>query len=478
MLNEWIKDMTNWFKYDTKAICLFCLCLLLSLPSYSNQSTIINKIKLLEDDFKSLSSEFYQDASSYSDTSLQKITDINLLLIKVNKLNASNNSISAIQLIYFNLDMVKDNLDTEAVFDIMELLLDKNEWNLANSLFRTIKDDGDKSLLATVQFLFAKYHAQRNEWNQVNKLLEGNFAELSEENAAYAYLLNGSALQHLKKHRQAVSNYNKIKATSQYYNYAQLNTAIANIRQGWWTDAQLKIRSLIKEYNKNNEDELTNRLYLVLGYALLQREYYRDARQAFRNIGLNSRYTNRALLGIGLTATSQGDYIGGLNALTILKDKKTFDLSVDESYLLVPYIYEKLQQENTVTSTYSEAMSYYQKRIKLLNNISNRHSNIFSLEYDKNTSSFIIQNNSLDYGNKFPESFIKNFHKLNELNKASSNIEIKNKITGLTKKYDSIFQEIIKDLTSKREEYLKSYLNQSRYGLARLYDSSSEASDQ
>ena len=306
MLKEWNKDMTNWFKYNIKILCLFSLCFIVSLPAHSNTSTINTTIQLLEDEFKGLSSEFYQNTSSYSDTSRQKITDINQLLIKVNKLNTANDSITAIQLIHFNLATVKDNLDTKAVFSIIELLLDKNEWNLANSLFQTIKDDGDKSLLATVQFLFAKYHAKRNEWKQVNKLLEGHFTELSEENAAYAYLLNGSALQHLKKHRQAVSNFDKIKATSQYYHYAQLNTAIANIRQGWWTDAQVKIRNLIKVYNKSNEDELTNRLYLVLGYALLQREYYRDARDAFRNIGLNSRYTNRALLGIGLTATSQG----------------------------------------------------------------------------------------------------------------------------------------------------------------------------
>ena len=469
--------MTNWFKYKTKALCLSSLCFFLSLPAYSSTSTIINKIQLLEDEFKSLSSEFYQDTSRYTDTSQQKITDINLLLIKVNKLKISNDSITAIQLIYFNLTTVKENLDTQAVFNIIELLLDKNEWNLANSLFLTIKDDGDRSLLATVQFLFAKYHAKRNEWKQVNKLLEGHFTELSEENAAYAYLLNGSALQHLKKHRQAVRNYNKINNTSQYYNYAQLNIAIANIRQGWWTDALLKIRNLIKVYNKSNEDEFTNRLYLVLGYALLQREYYRDAREAFRNIGLNSRYTNRALLGIGLTATSQGDYIGGLNALTILKDKKTFDLSVDESYLLVPYLYEKLQQENTVTSSYSEAISYYQKRIKHLNNISNRHANLTSLEYDEKTKSFIIQKNKLNYGNKFPESFIRNFKKLRELNKFTSNKELTKKINILTKKYDLIFQKIINNLISQRKEHLKSYLNQTRYGLARLYDSNSETSD-
>ncbi|MFK5893307.1 MAG: hypothetical protein QM504_08815 [Pseudomonadota bacterium] len=460
-----------------KALSLLCLSLLI-LPSVSaDQSGINAKVKLLETEFKKVSSEFYRDTSSYADESLQTITDIDQLLIAANKLRGSNQSVAAIQLIYFNIETVKDNLDTKAIFDIVELLLDKNEWYLANTLFKDIKDEGDKSLLATIQFIFAKYHAQRNEWHRVNQLLEGIFTELSEENAAYAYLLNGSALQHLKKHRQAVNNYNKIKSRSQYYNYAQLNTAIANIRQGWWTDAQTKIRDLIIHYNKNNEDELTNRLYLVLGYALLQREYYRDAREAFRHIGLNNRYTNRALLGIGLTATSQGDYIGGLNALTILKDKKTFDLSVDESYLLVPYVYEKLQQEITVTTTYTEAMNYYQQRMALLDSIANEHADFAELKYNQTTSSFILQNNNFDYGNSYPESFIKNYQRLNEFSTLTKSSKLRNQISKLTDKFDQMYNDIISDLSSQRKEYLKSYLNQSRYGLARLYDSSKTAGE-
>lgn len=468
--------MSNGVKYALDTLLLF-LFLISFQSAHADQIKINNKINLIENDFKRLSTEFYQDLSSYTEKSRQSITDIDLLLAAVNRLHNSNQSVAAIQLIYTNIDTIRNNLDTKAIFIFIELLLNKNEWNLANTLFHDIKDEGDQSLLATIQFIFAKYHSQRNEWQQVNKLLTGIFSELSEEDASYAYLLNGSALQHLKQHRKAVNNYSKIKDTSQYYGYAQLNTAIANIRQGWWTDAQTKIQNLILQYNKTNKDELTNRLYLVLGYALLQREYYRDARNAFRNIGLNSRYTNRALLGIGLTATSQGDFIGGLNALTILKDKKTFDLSVDESYLLVPYVYEKLQQEITVTATYTEAMNYYQKRINHLNNISSKNTDFSKLEYNEDISSFILQNNSFDYGSRYPKSFIKNFQRLNEFNNLTGNSKIKKKISKLISKYNSIYKKIIDDLSVKRKEYLKSYLNQSRYGLARLYDSAQAADE-
>jgi len=443
-------------------------------PATASQADLAKKIRILEEDFKRVSSRFYKDKSSYARESKVIIKDIDVLLERVNHLSAQNKSIPAIQLLFTNRDTVFDNLDHQAVFKFTELLLANNEWKLANKIYTEISNFGDQSLLATIQFTFAKYHAKRNEWRKVTKLLKGVYLELSPENAAYAYLLNGTALQRLKKHRPAVANYSKVPVTSRYYSYAQLNTAIAHIRQGWWTDAQSTISELVKLTNKDNTDELINRLYLVLGYSLLQREYYRDARNAFRNIGLNSRYTNRALLGIGLTATSQGDFVGGLNALSILKDKKTFDLSVDESYLLVPYVYEKLQQELTVTTSYTEAMNYYQRRMEKLKSISKKHIDFNSMTYDANTNSIIIQNNSLDYGKKYPESFINNFKMLEKFSLVARNKKLRNIIANLKNKHDKVFQKIISDLTQQRNEYLKSYLNQSRYGLARLYDNRAE----
>jgi len=469
--------MTNWFKRASYSLCLLPLIIFNALPAHADIKAINNDIQRLEAAFKKLSTDFYSHKSSYTGKSHQKISDIDQLLSKAKQLTDSNQSISAIQLIHYNIETIENNLDTKAVFEIIELLLAQNDWNLAHSLFQSIKNEGDKSLLATVQFIFAKYHAQRDEWQQVNKLLSGIFTELSEDNASYAYLLNGTALQHLKKHREAIGSYDKLQKNSKYYSYAQLNTAIANIRQGWWTDAQIKIKQQIDYSKKSNKDELTNRLYLVLGYALLQREYFRDARDAFRHIGLTSRYTNRALLGIGLTATSQGDYIGGLNALSILKDKKTFDLSVEESYLIVPYVYEKLQQELTVTSSYTEAMQYYQARIKTLKSISPEHVNFNSMSYNENTSEIVIQDNSFDYGSLFPVAFLNNFKLLEELRKSTKNKSLKTKTIRLLASYNNTYKDIISTLVNERVKFLKSYLNQSRYGLARLYDNTNEASN-
>ncbi len=456
-----------------KACILLSACLIsASVLADIEDEKLLKQIKQLETEFKTLSTAFYTHTDRHNDKRLKKIDDIDLLLKEINQLKAEDKSITAIQLLYINKNTVKDNLDHRAIFTFTALLLHNNEWNLAQKLRKAIEEEREKSLSATTQFIFAKYHAPRNEWAQVNKALEGIYTELSPEDTAYAYLLKGSALQHLKKHREAIKAYSKISSNSHYYIYAQLNTAIANIRQGWWTDARITINKLLKQTNRGNQDELTNRLYLVLGYALLQKEYYRDARDTFRHIALNSRYTNRALLGIGLSATNQGDYVGGLNALSILKEKNIADLSVEESYLLIPYVYEKLQQELTVISSYSEGMKYYQKRIKEYSDIANRHTDYSEISYRKDTNDIVIKNNVLDYGKHFPRSFLHNYQKLIDFSTQKNNKTLSKKIKQLMKKHDHLLQKILTDLMQERITYLKSYLNQSRYGLARIYDNS------
>lgn len=468
--------MIKLFQCNIQACSVLLQCYLLiiycSPLNAAEQQPLTDQIKWLDDEFITLSSIIYQQPIESSNSPLDVIADIDRLLTEIKQMSDGGRSIAAIQLLSLNINTLQDNLDHQAVIAITELLLDNNVWNQAHSLLQRLKQESDSNILATVQFLFAKYHAERHEWSQVNERLRGIFSELSADNAAYAYLLKGVALQKLKKHRQSTEFYSNIPASSRYYVYAQLNTAIANIRQGWLTNAQSSINDLIHDLPRNISDELTNRLYLVLGYALLQKEYYRDARESFRNIGLSSRYANRALLGIALTATSQGDFVGGINALSILKDKDTTDLSVDESYLVIPYVYERLQQEMTVINSYNEAMDYYQQRIQQLDKISHQQWKFSSVQFNSQTSSLIIRNNSLDYGAFYPKSFINNYHLLLDFSYSIKASKLQQRIKALLTNYDDVFQHIIDQLISQRKKHLNSYLNQSRYGLARLYDSS------
>lgn len=465
--------MDLWFLAKIRVRCLTLLFLYAALFVSSNswaKDTLLGQIKRLDESFQSVSSRFYQETSS----TRHNYDDISQLHAEIMRLSARTDDIDAIQVLYNNESVVMDNVDDKAIFTFLRILLGNNEWSMANRIFDAIEEEGDKSLTATVHYIFAKYFANRQEWDKVNHLLENTITELAANDAAYGYLLKGVALQHLKRHRQALQYYNKVLPSSQYYPEAQLNIATADIRLGWWADADNVVKKLIQKNIINPDNELYNRLYLVIGYELLQKDYYRNARNAFRKVSLKSHHTNRALLGIGLTAVSQGDYVGGINALSILRNKQTLDLSVDESYLVLPYVYSKLQQELTVTAGYNEAVNYYKKRIATLELISNHHYTFDSVKYDTNTKSLIVDNNSFDYDNAFPKSFIDNYRLLINFSKNTIRQQQRLQINNLISEYDKVLQQIIKTLSGRRVTYLNSYLSQARYGLATLFDKSSK----
>ncbi len=459
-----------------RALLIFGCVLVLAHPSPSfAEDHLLDDINQLDSEFRKVSASYYKSSANASTDKRSRFSRISKLHARVKELTVHADDISAIQLLYQNKGLVLNNIDDRAVFTFIELLLRNNEWHMAEELFSAIKDEGDRSLLSTANFLFARYYTDRHEWKNADALLNGIFSELPVEDAAYAYLLKGVALQNLKQHRKAIVFYKKIPASSRYYREAQLNIAVASIRQGWWTDANLIIKKVTADTPKGiSQNETINRLHLVLGYALLQREYYRNARDEFRKITLDSRYANRALLGIGLTAANQEDFVGGLNALSILKNKNTYDLSVDESYLLLPYVYDKLKQSTTVSTSYTEAMTHYNNRINSLNNIISRHVSFTANQYNDNTSTLLISDNNLDYGQKYPDSFIKNYRLLLKFGNSTATLSLTNQINNLLKSYDRTYQKIVSDLIEQRIGYLKSYLNQSRYGLAKFFDSNRE----
>lgn len=273
--------------------------------------------------------------------------------------------------------------------------------------------------------------------------------------------------------------YSQIAKTSKYYPIARLNIATAYIRQDWWTDAHIEINNILNHKEIKTNKEMVNRLYLVLGYSLLRKEFYRDSREAFRNIEIDSKYFNKALLGISLTATNQEDYIGALNAINILKEKQSFDLSVDESHLLLPYIYEKLEQNLTASASYTDAQSYYQSRINNINTIKNK-TDISAEKILRNNSQLVIENNVIDFSKHFPISFLENTARLNKLSKFKSNIKNKKIISQLNiikDKHHQLLTKIVSVIFDNRLTYLNSYMNQARFGLARLFDNSNTASN-
>lgn len=445
-----------------------------AVPVAQADDDLTDKITLLDTEFQALSLEIYQHNArdkNFKGTALPNISELEK---RIERLTGNNQTLHAIQQLYRHVDLIQQNLDHSSVLSFLSLLLDNNELNLARRLFAIINSAGDDFQIASTKFLFAKYHADQLEWSKVYELLKDVPSKLTADNAAYALLLQGKALQQLKQHRRSQESYQKIPATSQYFRHAQLNLAIAHIRQGWLTSAKNTINELITNAEKEDADEFTNRLNLVLGYALLQKDYYRSARESFRKISLDSIYINRALLGIALCVINMGEFENGLNTLALLKSKKSTHLTVEESHLLIPYVYEKLQQEIDVATSYTQAMTHYQNRIIELNKIINQHQEFTTIKISDELSSISIANNEFNYSKQFAQSFIKNYQQLLRYSATNKSHLLAAKIEHQLFKHDQLFQLIVAQLVNQKIDHLNSYLSQSRFGLAKLYDKSKQ----
>ncbi len=404
----------------------------------------------------------------------QKYKEINPLLLEVEKFISKNESILAANIIVNNITVLKKYYDDKNITYFINILLNQNDTKTANTIFDLIKDEGDQTLISNTTYVFATFSFKRNKWKKTLQLLDDIINDLPGENYYHALLMQGISLQKLKKHRESIAHYEKIKPISKHYLAARLNIAIANIRQGWWTDAHIIIKNALKSVENVKEEEALNRLYLTLGYSLMNQEFYRDSRNYFRNIGIGSVFANRALLGITLTAANQSDFVGALSTTNILKNKQTYDLPVDESYLLVPYFYEQLQQLTTASAGYLEAINYYQKRIADIQTILDSEINLNNHPINIGINTTIkINDNLVVFSHEYPDFFFENYLKLKfyeKYFKNNVNEKINTEYHQLNSEYKNITVKIIRNILQKRIKHLASYMNQSRFGLARLYD--------
>lgn len=438
---------------------------------------LVSEIKQLDTDFKNLASEIYQHEAknlpklkpSENDSELERLSR------KVTQLIEQKDHFKGLAHLYANFDILEANVDDEYIIEMTRLLLSQNDFNTALRVKRKVNEYADQYFVSTISLLFAEYYNQRDDWRNVLSSLEVDIEELSSENTNHAYLLKGIALQNLKKHRDAIQFYEKVTKESQHYPLAQLNTAIAYIRQDWWTDAHIIIKRLLDDVRVTQNEELANRLALVLGFSLLNKEYYRESRESFRNISLESQYTNKALLGLSLAAIGQGDSLGALNTVTLLNKRKSYELVVEESYLLLPHIFKNLEQYETANSSYTVAINYYENRIDALNmqvTLNNEYRVVD--DFNGNQKQLKVADMSLKFSEFYPPFLLQNFVKMQQIANRTKSPSLHEKAQKYIYQYNTLLQRVINELLTQRVAALQSYLSQAQFGIAQLYDKDHE----
>lgn len=362
--------------------------------------------------------------------------------------------------------------DQELRYQVLAYLYKHNDTASVSKFTERVKTKGTSAQKAKHYLLLAQYYWSRDNWKGTRAALTNvDRTSLVTQDQQYYYLLMGYALQQLKEHRKAYRYYRRIPQSSPYYGYAKLNEGTAYLRQGWWTEAFIEFESAIEAAKlEKTPDDLLDRIYVTLGFAQLTYEFYRDSRITLRNVSVESEYTNKALMGLGLSAAYQKDFAGAVNAFGILVKKPEKDVTVDEAMLLLPKAYEEIGNLALAMENYQNAINYYQAKLSQIaqsqKNLKNSSASSL-LTATKKSREF--DSEQFASGSVVPDYNFQNYSALLEMRKTASP-KLTRKIDELLKRYSSQIKSMVDTSLKRRTSMVDSYLSQAKLGMAKLYD--------
>ena len=111
---------------------------------------------------------------------------------------------------------------------------------------------------------------------------------------------------------------------------------------------------------------LRDRAYTAAGFAYLAAEKHDEARTEFQRVRLNGPLVARALLGYGWVSAQEGNYIDALSPWQELSTHSLLEPAVQESYLAIPFAYEKLGAMTAALDSYQKAADAYENQLREL----------------------------------------------------------------------------------------------------------------
>ncbi|MCR6653192.1 MAG: hypothetical protein NVV73_17635 [Cellvibrionaceae bacterium] len=386
---------------------------------------------------------------------------------------SSVSTLEALAAIRTNQSLLLQNTTKKEFTTLLEYVYRHNDTATVQTLAEGLKNQRDSAALSGHYFLLAKYYESRQNWKGVQAALgKVDVRELSAADTHYYHLLMGFTLQNLKQHRKALISYQQIPPSSPYFSHVKLNEGTAFLRQGWWTEAHIEFEKAIKSLDQTGQNpELRNRILVVLGYSQLNYEFYRDARDTFRKVALNSGSMNKALMGIGLAAAYQKDFAGAANAFSLLAEKTPADLSVDEAYLLLPTAQVEAKDGAGAATSYQAAIRHYENKIRELANFQQKlrtssfdsSLNLIRELEAKAAEIYAAQEGTLNF-------LLTNYQDLLAMREASSTLGLTAQYSALQADYKKLLEGITLQKIDARIEVLNSYLSQAKFGMAQLYD--------
>jgi hypothetical protein len=166
-----------------------------------------------------------------------------------------------------------------------------------------------------------------------------------------------NALIRLERYDEAIRLLEQPRGSPLWLNYAKFNLGVALVRSGRLPDAD-RFLTAVGTVESTDEEllALRDRANLALGYAYLQADQPAPAIPALERVRLAGPQSSRALLGLGWAQAALEQYRDALQPWLELRDRNLLDAAVQESFIAVPYAFDRLGAK-------AQAVEYYEKAI-------------------------------------------------------------------------------------------------------------------
>lgn len=195
-------------------------------------------------------------------------------------------------------------------------------------------------------------------------VLRGNEPKTFKTDVAY---LRAMASIDTGQFTEAVKILQSLKGEKTLKGYVAYNLGIALIQSGNDKEGLRVLDELGKmEFSDNGLLGLKDKTNLKLAYYYLDKANAKKAKVYFERVRLDGPYSNRALLGSGWVAVSEGRFDRALVPWSILHKRAETNYSVQEVLMAMPYAYGKLDAHGNAANLYSHAMDVFAEEISSL----------------------------------------------------------------------------------------------------------------
>ena len=242
-------------------------------------------------------------------------------------------------------------------------LATRNQAALALARLFYKKNDPQSTLYA-LQLIRKEPEESRYETKYSLDVLRGKEPESFKTDVAY---LRALASIDTGQFTDAASSLQLLRKEKNLKGFVLYNLGIALIQSGQEQQGLAVLDELSSmDLSDSGLLALKDKTSLKLAYHYLDKGNTNQAKKYFERVRLDGPYSNRALLGAGWVAVSQGQYDRALVPWSILHKRAETNYSVLEVLMAVPYAYGKLNVHGKAANLYDHAMDVFVEEINSL----------------------------------------------------------------------------------------------------------------